>query len=158
RGGGRGGRRGARRARARDAAGVQTGRLFRRAQLSRAPCGAIARRPMSDRERLLALQQAAAPLEPDAAARASLAGLTVDHVQAFLTGLEDGPSYADWTGANAAALAAPFAETGRDPEDVLAEFDTCVARPGIATASGRFTGYIPGGGLFHAALGDFLAA
>ena len=55
-------------------------------------------------------------------------------------------------------LAAPFPETGREPEAVLAEFDECVARPGIATASPRFAGYIPGGGLFHAALGDFLAA
>jgi glutamate/tyrosine decarboxylase-like PLP-dependent enzyme len=110
------------------------------------------------RSRLLDLQRAAAALEPDADARAMLAGLTVGHAEAFLRTLEDGPSYAAWTEANAAALAAPFPEAGRDPEAVLAEFDECVARPGITTASGRFTGYIPGGGLFHAALGDFLAA
>jgi glutamate/tyrosine decarboxylase-like PLP-dependent enzyme len=110
------------------------------------------------RSRLLDLQRAAAALEPDADARAMLAGLTVGHAEAFLTALEDGPSYAAWTEANAAALAAPFPEAGRDPEAVLAEFDECVARPGITTASGRFTGYRPGGGLFHAALGDFLAA
>jgi len=110
------------------------------------------------RSRLAALAAAASPLEPDAAARAALAGLTVDQAQAFLTALEDGPSYAAWTEADAAALAAPFPETGRDPAAVLAEFDASVARPGIATASGRFAGYIPGGGLFHAALGDFLAA
>ena len=113
---------------------------------------------MSDTAPLLALQQAAAPLEPDAAAREALAGLAIEHAQRFLAGLEEGPSYAAWTEADAAALAAPFPEVGRDPEAVLAEFDACVARPGIATASGRFTGYIPGGGLFHAALGDFLAA
>ena len=110
------------------------------------------------RPRLEALARAAAPLEPDADARAALAGLTVDHAESFLAALEDGPSYVAWTEANSAALAAPFPETGRDPEAVLAEFDTCVARPGITTASGRFAGYIPGGGLFHAALGDFLAA
>lgn len=110
------------------------------------------------RSKLAALAAEASPLEPDAETRAALASLTIDHAQAFLIGLEDGPSYADWTEANAAALAAPFPETGRDPETVLAEFDDCVARPGIATASPRFAGYIPGGGLFHAALGDFLAA
>ena len=110
------------------------------------------------RAEILALERAAAPLEPDAGERAALAGLAVEHAEAFLTELEDGPSYAEWTGANAAALAAPFPEAGRAPETVLAEFDACVARPGIATASPRFTGYIPGGGLFHAALGDFLAA
>lgn len=113
---------------------------------------------MSETARLLELQQAAAPLEPDAGAREALAGLTVAHAQAFMDALADGPSYAPWTEAEAVALAAPFPETGRDPETVLAEFDQCVARPGITTASGRFTGYIPGGGLFHAALGDFLAA
>lgn len=110
------------------------------------------------RPRLEALARAAAPLEPDADARAALAGLTVEHAEAFLAALEDGPSYTAWTEANGAALAAPFPETGRDPGAVLAEFDTCVARPGITTASGRFAGYIPGGGLYHAALGDFLAA
>jgi glutamate/tyrosine decarboxylase-like PLP-dependent enzyme len=41
---------------------------------------------------------------------------------------------------------------------VLAYLDRCVDRPGIATASGRFMGYVPGGGLFHSAIGDFLAA
>ena len=110
------------------------------------------------RARLEALERAMAPLEPDAGARETLAGLTVAHAETFLAALEEGPSYAPWTEADAAALAAPFPESGRDPEAVLAEFDACVARPGITTASGRFTGYIPGGGLFHAALGDFLAA
>ncbi len=110
------------------------------------------------RSKLEALAAAASPLEPDAGTRAALAGLTVGHAEAFIGGLEDGPSYAAWTETAAAALAAPFPEGGRDPEAVLGEFDSCVARPGIATASGRFTGYIPGGGLFHAALGDFLAA
>jgi hypothetical protein len=54
------------------------------------------------RSKLAALAAAASPLEPDAASRAKLAGLTVEHAQAFIDGLEDGPSYAAWTGANAA--------------------------------------------------------
>jgi glutamate/tyrosine decarboxylase-like PLP-dependent enzyme len=33
-----------------------------------------------------------------------------------------------------------------------------IEQPGIATTSPRFMGYIPGGGLYHSALGDFLAA
>ncbi|HEX8063107.1 MAG TPA: aminotransferase class I/II-fold pyridoxal phosphate-dependent enzyme, partial [Allosphingosinicella sp.] len=51
-----------------------------------------------------------------------------------------------------------FADQGRTPDEVLAYLDRCVDRPGIATASGRFMGYVPGGGLFHSAIGDFLAA
>jgi glutamate/tyrosine decarboxylase-like PLP-dependent enzyme len=42
-------------------------------------------------------------------------------------------------------------------EDALAFVSDQVEQRGIATASGRFMGYIPGGGLFHSALGDFLA-
>jgi aromatic-L-amino-acid decarboxylase len=110
------------------------------------------------RSEILALERATAPLEPDAGARAALMAQVFDHAQAFLTDLADGASYGAWTEANAAALAAPFPETGRAAEAVLAEFDDCVARPGITTASPFFAGYIPGGGLFHAALGDFLAA
>jgi len=34
----------------------------------------------------------------------------------------------------------------------------CIEKPGITTTSPRFMGYIPGGGLFHSALGDMLAA
>ena len=51
-----------------------------------------------------------------------------------------------------------FAEAGRDPAVVLDYVGDCIDQPGIATTSPRFMGYIPGGGLFHSALGDMLAA
>ncbi len=98
---------------------------------------------MSETARLLALQEAAAPLEPDAGARETLAGLTVGHAQAFLNALEDGPSYAAWTEATAAALAAPFPETGRDPEVVLAEFDDCALGDFLAAATNKYSGFAP---------------
>src|SRR5258705_226437 len=43
-------------------------------------------------------------------------------------------------------------------ESLLDYFGACIEGPGIATTSPRFMGYIPGGGLFHSALGDMLAA
>ncbi|HST36670.1 MAG TPA: aminotransferase class I/II-fold pyridoxal phosphate-dependent enzyme [Allosphingosinicella sp.] len=106
------------------------------------------------RGELEALRAAAAPLEPDAEARGTLAGLAFEHAQAFLGGLDEGATYSGWDG----ALDPSFAEAGRDPAAVLAALAGGVDRPGIATASPRFMGYIPGGGLFHSALGDFLAA
>ena len=42
--------------------------------------------------------------------------------------------------------------------DVLAEFHRGVLETGIYPASGRFLGYVPGGGVPSAAVGDFLAA
>jgi aromatic-L-amino-acid/L-tryptophan decarboxylase len=109
------------------------------------------------RAELEALREAAAPLEPDAAERDRLAKLVFGHAQAFLAGLDEGATYHGW-GEAGRPLDPEFAEGGRDPATVLAWLAQGVDRPGIATASPRFTGYIPGGGLFHSALGDFLAA
>jgi aromatic-L-amino-acid/L-tryptophan decarboxylase len=105
-----------------------------------------------------ALRAAAAPLEPDAEARAALAGLALGHAEEFLAGLDEGPANRGWDEAGAAALDPEFAEAGRDPGGLLDWLGRCVDRPGITTASPRFMGYIPGGGLFHSAIGDFLAA
>lgn len=107
---------------------------------------------------LAALEAAAAPLEPDAAARAALMKLVSNHAEAFLGGLDAAPTYRSWDPALPGRLDPEFAETGRDPAEVLGFLREAVDQPGIATASPRFAGYVPGGGLFHAALGDFLAA
>ena len=110
------------------------------------------------RAEIARLQAAAAPLEPDADTRRELAGLAVDHAQAFLSELADGPSFNSMEGALADPLTPEFIENGRDPREVLEYLGRAVDAPGITTASPRFMGYIPGGGLFGSALGDFLAA
>src|SRR4029079_14022236 len=69
-----------------------------------------------------------------------------------------GPSNRGWENAFDAPLEPELAERGRDPADILAFVGRSVDGPGITTASPRFMGYIPGGGLFHSAVGDFLAA
>jgi glutamate/tyrosine decarboxylase-like PLP-dependent enzyme len=105
-----------------------------------------------------ALAPATAPLDPDADGRARLMALALDHAQSFLGGLADGPSNRSWDDVFASPLEPEFAERGRDPAEVLAFLGRSVDGPGIASASPRFMGYIPGGGLFHSAVGDFLAA
>jgi aromatic-L-amino-acid decarboxylase len=110
------------------------------------------------RRKIEALQAAAAPLEPGPDARAALAGLAFDHAQDFLADLVDGPANRSWDDVFAERLEPEFADAGRDPAAVLAYLGRSVDRPGITTASPRFMGYIPGGGLFHSAIGDFLAA
>jgi glutamate/tyrosine decarboxylase-like PLP-dependent enzyme len=110
------------------------------------------------RREIEALAPATAPLEPDAAGRAMLMDLAFGHAHSFLEGLADGPSYRSSGDVFAAALEPEFVERGRDPAAVLAYLGCSVDGPGITTASPRFMGYIPGGGLFHSAVGDFLAA
>jgi len=110
------------------------------------------------RAKASALAAAAAALEPGADERAALMDLVFGHAQQFLESLETAPANRGWEEVFADPMAPEFAETPRDPAAVLAWLGRSVEQPGIATASPRFTGYIPGGGLFHSALGDFLAA
>lgn len=99
------------------------------------------------------LREAARPLEPDAGERAALLKAVGAHAERFLEGLAEGPTYREL----------PIGEVSfpDQPQPIGAALGFIaeqVEQPGITTASGRFLGYIPGGGLFHAALGDFLAA
>ncbi len=110
------------------------------------------------RAELAALQAAMALLEPGAEARAALMDEAVAHAETFLSGLEQAPANRGWEDVLTGGFVPEFAEQGRDPKEVLAYFDRSVVRPGITTTSPRFTGYVPGGGLFHSAVADFLAA
>jgi glutamate/tyrosine decarboxylase-like PLP-dependent enzyme len=98
------------------------------------------------------------PLEPDSDERRRLAGKAVDHAMAYLDAIPDAPANNPWSEVFAQRLDPEFAEAGRDPDEVLSYVAQCVDRPGFATTSPRFMAYIPGGALFHSALGDFLAA
>lgn len=74
------------------------------------------------------------------------------HAERYLEALSAAPTY------RTGALAAPdFPDAPVGIDDALAFVSDEIEQRGIATASGRFMGYIPGGGLFHSALGDFLA-
>jgi aromatic-L-amino-acid decarboxylase len=113
---------------------------------------------MDERAALEALRLAAAALEPGEEARAELMERAFAHAQGFIGALAEAPSYRSRDEAFAMHLEPEFAEEGRAPDEALAYLATCVDAPGITTASPRFMGYIPGGGLFHSAVGDFLAA
>ena len=110
------------------------------------------------RERIDALREAASPLEPDGSERRELGGRALNHALAYLDQVEAAPSNRPWSEVFAQSLEPEFTEGGRDPAEVLDYIAECVDRPGFATTSPRFMAYIPGGGLFHSALGDLLAA
>ena len=111
-----------------------------------------------ERGHLEALKAAMRPLEPDADERRRLGGEVLDHALAYLEQLPDLPANNSWDEVFAQRLDPEFTEAGRDSGELLSYFGRCVTRPGFTTASPRFMAYIPGGGLFHSALGDFLAA
>jgi aromatic-L-amino-acid decarboxylase len=104
------------------------------------------------------LRAAASPLEPDAGARRELGGQALEHVLDYLDQVETARTNRPWSEVFAQRLEPEFAEQGRDPARVLDYVAECIDRPGFATTSPRFMAYIPGGGLFHSALGDLIAA
>jgi len=104
------------------------------------------------------LREAASPLEPDSEGRRELGTMVLDHALGFLDQVEDAPSLRPASEAFAERLEPEFSEEGRGAATVLDYVGSCIERPGITTTSPRFMGYIPGGGLFHSALGDMLAA
>lgn len=110
------------------------------------------------RAELDALRDAMAPLEPGEEERRALGEKVLGHVLDFQGSLADAPAYRDPAQVFECRFDPEFTASGRAIDDVLDFVGTSVDEPGIATASPRFMGYIPGGGLFHSGLGDWLAA
>ncbi len=75
----------------------------------------------------------------------------------FLDGLVTRPMFVGPSTDGAALRDAPFDEAPVLIDDLLRTIDAEVDTPGLNPASAGHLGYIPGGGLFHSALGDFLA-
>lgn len=98
------------------------------------------------------------PLEPDDAEREALGKKALEHALAYLRTLPEAPSSFPASAAFSRRLEPEFADAGRDVGDILDYVEACIDTPGFATTSPRFMGYIPGGGLFHSALADMLAA
>jgi glutamate/tyrosine decarboxylase-like PLP-dependent enzyme len=110
------------------------------------------------RGEIAALRAQTRPLEPDSGERRALGEQALDHALAFLDGIEAAPTLRPPEEAFSERLDPEFTEEGRNPAAVLDYVGACIEKPGIAATSPRFMGYIPGGGLFHSALGDMLAA
>ncbi len=110
------------------------------------------------RAELEALEAEMRPLEPDGEERRALGEKTLNHALGYLDSIPDAPTNNDWEGVFAQRLDPEFPEVGRDADALLSYFGECVNQPGFTTTSPRFMAYIPGGGLFHSALGDLLAA
>jgi aromatic-L-amino-acid decarboxylase len=110
------------------------------------------------RGEIAALRAQTRPLEPDSGERKILGQQALDHALGFLDQVETAASLRPANEAFSQRLDPEFTEDGRDPASVLDYIGACIETPGIAATSPRFMGYIPGGGLFHSALGDMLAA
>ncbi len=104
------------------------------------------------------LEESARLLEPSPAQRQHLISRVMSYANNYLDELASAPAYATRPDNGRGIYASPIAEEGIDIDEALALLGENVDSLGINTTSGRYLGYIPGGGLFHSALGDYLAA
>ena len=96
-------------------------------------------------------------LHPDATQRESLNAMVQRYTEAFLSALDAAPAYTR-DEAGVALQEARITERGDEPGAILELLRSEVDTPGVNCTSGRHFGYIPPGGLYHSALGDFLAS
>lgn len=116
-------------------------------------------RPATDvTEEIRELERIARRLEPDRDGRAGLLGPVAAHADDFLDGLVDAPAFVADKAPARELRDHDVRDAPRGLEEVLEIYRRAVEEPGLKPASGRHVAYIPGGGIYAAALGDFLAA
>ncbi|MDJ0928742.1 MAG: aminotransferase class V-fold PLP-dependent enzyme [Gammaproteobacteria bacterium] len=112
---------------------------------------------MSINDKLDQLEATARPLQLDAAARASRTDAVRAYVENWLTELPDKPVFMEDRGKRQAGTLT-IEDDAIDIDQALAILAEQVDSTGQNTGSSRFFAYIPSGGLYTGALGDFLAA
>lgn len=109
------------------------------------------------RAKLLELEKTSRLLEPAAADRESIRTPVVNYAETFLDNIERLNAYNPPGDKGAGILDSPIAETGIGVDEAIALIKNNVDTPGLNPASGGHFGYIPGGGIYYSALGDYLA-
>ena len=104
-----------------------------------------------------ALEKASAPLDPPQSERKRLFDLAGQCSESLLNHLPQRGAYqARKSPHNPANF--EVSEDGQDMQQALNVLDTIVFGPGLSSASGGDLSYVPSGGLFPSALGDFIAS
>ena len=110
------------------------------------------------RSRILALEEAARSLDPDAGERDQLMRATHRYAQQLLNELGERPAYNhDKSAAREIRKLRARAEP-RPIDDLIERIDESVVRPGLLPSHAGHLGYVPGGGLYASSLADYLAA
>ena len=109
------------------------------------------------RDKLKELQQQSEQLEPSEKERKKLTQKVVQYSERFYDELPDKKVYEE-PKSSKESLTFSFDEEPASMDDLLSVFKENVEIGGLTSASGGHLGYIPGGGLYPSALGDFLAA
>lgn len=109
-------------------------------------------------EKIKQFEKIALQLEPGSDERLILTRKIIDYTENFLENIDTLPSYNFTEDKGLGIYDSPIEEESQNIEEVLRSLKENVDSPGLNPASQGHLGYIPGGGLFHSAMGDYLAA
>ena len=108
-------------------------------------------------QKIKQLEQIARRLEPSSSERTLSRDAVTRYTDNFLNRIYELPAFNIPTDDGKELLSATISESGIDIETILGLIERNVDVPGLNPASGGHLGYIPGGGIYYAALGDYLA-
>lgn len=108
-------------------------------------------------DRIVELEKAARLLEPTADLRGAVRSRVIDYAEAFLDNIDSLPTYVTSERKGAGLFDSPISEQGIGIDDAIDLIRENVDTPGLNPASGGHLAYIPGGGIYYSALGDYLA-
>ncbi|XP_070572790.1 tryptophan decarboxylase-like [Ptychodera flava] len=112
-------------------------------------------------EKLEELEKGAECLEPGPEEREALMKKAMQSAEHFLVGLQslDSKVFTKASGKSTSdILNDPLTDEGSSFDDILELFENGVLKSGVETAHAMHLGFVPGGGLFPSAIGDFLTA
>jgi glutamate/tyrosine decarboxylase-like PLP-dependent enzyme len=108
--------------------------------------------------RIRELEAVARQLEPSPSDRERMTQAAFGYASRFLDGLHQTPAFNKNHNHGRGLYESPIGEDPIDVDEALALFKTNVDEPALTAASGGHIAYIPGGGIYPASLGDYLAA
>ena len=109
------------------------------------------------REQILQLEKESRQLEPSPSGRSSARDAVVEYSEQFLDNIESLKAFVVNKDKGGGLLTSPISEDAIAINDVIDLLRENVDNAGLNPASGGHLGYIPGGGIYYSALGDYLA-
>lgn len=107
---------------------------------------------------LEALEKRSKELDLSASQRKHLLDRVAEYTEEYLDKQADLPAYQNKEARAAGITNEPLSEEGDDIQHLLHQLKTYVDEDGLNATSGKHLAYIPAGGLYSGAIGDFLAA
>ena len=104
------------------------------------------------------MEKIARQLDPSSDQRMEWSNQVITHADKYLNKLDHSNAYFQNEDLGAGILTYDLNEEPSDITELLEGFQNHIQNDGINAASGGHMGYIPGGGLYPSALGDYLAA